>query len=173
MNQKPLRPLGLGQALLYFGIPSAVFSASLLWLLPWMVRRGASLFITFNVTFGGPLALMLLAAIIAYRLEGRAWSSPEFRERMRLGRFDWRLALWGLAIGAFYLFVNPLIAPLLRPLARVRLYTAPPEFTALRTAMVSGKDFLGVPMGGAWWRDHRVLTVGIRVGAPAGSILSR
>src|SRR5688572_6694453 len=30
MTQKPLRPLGLSQALLYFGIPAAVFSASLI-----------------------------------------------------------------------------------------------------------------------------------------------
>ena len=83
MNQRPLRPLGLGQALLYFGIPAAVFSASLLGLLPWMVRHGVSHFVTFNVTFGVPLALMLLAAIIAYRLEGRPWSMPAFRERMQ------------------------------------------------------------------------------------------
>jgi membrane protease YdiL (CAAX protease family) len=147
-----LRPLGTGQALLYFGIPAAVFSASILGLLPWMIRQGVSPFVTFNVTFGGPLALMLVAAIVAYRLEGRPWSMSAFRERMRLGRFDWRLGAWGLAIGAFSLLVNPVISPVLRPLAKVRLYTAPTEFTAFQTAMMAGgKDFLGVPAAGTWW----------------------
>jgi len=147
-----LRPLGIGQALLYFGIPSAIFSASILGLLPWMIRQGASLFVTFNVTFGGPLALMLIAAIIAYRLEGRPWSMSAFRERMRLGRFDWRLGVWGLAVGAFSFLVNPLLAVVLRPLEQVRLYTAPQEFTTLMTSIVGGgKDFLGVPTAGTWW----------------------
>src|SRR5687767_1882529 len=151
MNQRTLRPLGFGQALLYFGIPAAWFSLSLLGLLPWMIRRGVSQFVTFNVTFGVPLALMLLAAIIAYRLEGRPWSMPAFRERMRLERFDWRHLLWGLGIGAFYAFGNPLLARVLQPLSRVPLYTAPDEFNALRTAMVAGKEFLGIPTAGAWW----------------------
>ena len=78
-----LRPLGIGQALLYFGIPSAIFSASILGLLPWMIRQGVSPFLTFNVTFGGPLALMLVASIVAYRLEGRPWSVSAFREVSR------------------------------------------------------------------------------------------
>ena len=146
-----LRPLGIGQALLYFGIPSAIFSASILGLLPWMIRQGASPFVTFNVTFGGPLALMLASAIVAYRFEGRPWSMNAFRERMRLDRFDWRLGAWGLAIGAFSAFGDPLIRAVIRPLEKVQLYTAPPEFTALMASVAGGKDFLGVPAAGNWW----------------------
>ncbi len=70
----PLKPIGLGASVLYFGIPAAVFSASILGLLPWLIRRGHSPFLVFNLTFGGPLALMLLAALVAYRLEGRPWT---------------------------------------------------------------------------------------------------
>jgi len=146
-----LRPLGICQALLFFGIPSAIFSASILGLLPWMIRQGVSPFVTFNVTFGGPLALMLITAIIAYRLEGRPWSMSAFRERMRLGRFDWRLGAWGHAVGAFSFLVNPLLAVALGPLEKVRLYTAPQEFTALMGSVAGGKEFLGVPAAGAWW----------------------
>jgi len=146
-----LRPLGIGQALLYFGIPSAIFSASILGLLPWMIRQGASPFVTFNVTFGGPLALMLVSAILAYRLEGRPWSMSAFRERMRLGRFDWRLGVWGLAIGAFSAFGGPLINRVIQPLEQVRLYTAPQEFTAVMGSVAGGNTFLGVPAAGNWW----------------------
>ena len=144
------RAIGVGQALLYFGIPAAVFSASILGLLPWMIRQGVSPFVTFNVTFGGPLTLMLVSAIVAYRLEGRPWSMGAFRDRMRLGRFDWRLGVWGLAVGAFSFLVNPLLA-VLAPLEKVRLYTAPQEFTALMASITGGKDFLGVPTAGTWW----------------------
>ena len=147
-----LRPLGIGQALLYFGIPSAFFSASILGLLPWMIRHGVSPFATFNVTFGGPLALMFISAIVAYRLEGRPWSMSAFRDRMRLGKFDWRLGVWGLAIGAFSMFVDPLIDRVIRPLENVRFYTAPQEFTSLYGSITAGgKNFLGVPMAGNWW----------------------
>ena len=145
-----LRPLGIGQALLYFGIPSAFFSASILGLLPWMIRQGASPFVTFNVTFGGPLALMFVSAIIAYRLEGRPWSMRAFRERMRLGRFDWRLGVWGLAIGAYSLFVNPLVVKIFEPLAKVRLYTAPPEFMTVMGSITGASAFLGMQTSGNW-----------------------
>lgn len=146
-----MRPLGLGQALLYFGIPAAVGSASLLGLLPWMLRRGMSPFVTFNVTFGVPLALMLAAAVIAYRLEGWPWSMSAFHERMRLERLDWRLVLWGVGVGLFFLAVQPVLTLLQKPLSQVRLYTAPSEFTALRAALVSSTEFLGIPMAGEWW----------------------
>jgi hypothetical protein len=95
-----LRPLGLARHC-SFRDSAAVFSASISDCLPWMIRQGVSPFVTFNVTFGGPLTLMLVSAIVAYRLEGRPWSMGAFRDRMRLGRFDWRLGVWGLAVGAF------------------------------------------------------------------------
>ena len=77
-----LKPIGLAASLLYFGIPAAIFSASILGLLPWMIRQGYSQLTTFLVTFGGPLAAMLIAALVFYRLEGRAWHWPDFRDRM-------------------------------------------------------------------------------------------
>jgi len=69
-----VRPLSLAGALLYFGIPAAVFTASLFLLLPWLLARGVSPFLTFQIAFGGPLALMLFAALVAYRLEGNPWT---------------------------------------------------------------------------------------------------
>jgi len=68
-NTPTLRPLGLLASLVYFGVPSAVFSSSILLLLPWMRRHGFGLYPTFVVTFLGPLALMLVAVLVAYGLE--------------------------------------------------------------------------------------------------------
>ena len=49
----------------HFGIPCAVFSASILGLLPWMIRHGYSQIVTFFVTFGLPLFAMRNASRIA------------------------------------------------------------------------------------------------------------
>jgi len=105
---------------------------------------------TLRATQAANLAL-LVSAILAYRLEGRPWSMSAFRERMRLGRFDWRLGVWGLAIGAFSVFGGPLINRVIQPLEKVRLYTAPQEFAAVMGSVAGGNTFLGVPAAGNWW----------------------
>jgi hypothetical protein len=94
----PLRPMGVGLAFLYFAIPAAVFSASLLGLLPWMVRSGVAPIWTLTIGFGGPLAMMLLAAFITYGLEGNPWTWPAFRTRMRLGRLSATQWVWTIAL---------------------------------------------------------------------------
>ena len=87
-----LKPMGLGLSILYFGIPSLLFSASILGLLPWMIRHGHSQVFTFFVTFGLPLGAMLVAAFVWHRLEGRPFTWPSIRDRMRLRKptpTDW------------------------------------------------------------------------------------
>ena len=147
-----LRPMGIPLALLYFGIPSAVFTASILGVLPWMIRRGVSLFTVLNVTFGVPLALMLAAAVIAYRLEGRPWSWPAFRDRMRLGRptrLGWILTV---ALSAFVLVAHYLTDWTTPFLSRVHLYTRPAEFESFGRQMFGGGgQFLGIQLAGEWW----------------------
>lgn len=73
--------------MVYFGIPAAIFAWFILWLLPAMMRAGQPQLPIF-ATFAAPLALMLVAAFIAYRPEGRPWSWPSFRDRLRLGRAE-------------------------------------------------------------------------------------
>jgi membrane protease YdiL (CAAX protease family) len=151
-SEPALRPIGIGSAILYFGIPSAVFSASILGVLPWLIRRGSSPFLVFNVTFGLPLALMLAAAIAAYKLEGRPWSWPSFGERMRLGRPDTAGWLWTGALCVFALvghWLTDWTAPIL---SRVQLYTAPQEFSTFsRQLFGGGGEFLGIHLAGQWW----------------------
>lgn len=147
-----LRPMGVGLSILYFGIPSIVFTASILGLLPWMLRRGASPFLTFNVTYGIPLALMLAAAVIAYRLEGRPWSWQPFRQRMRLQTPDGRTWLWTVALCASVLVVHYLTDWTEPALSRIRFYTPPPEFVAFQQSLFNGThDFLGIQLAGQWW----------------------
>jgi membrane protease YdiL (CAAX protease family) len=151
-ERRELRPLGVGLAILYFGIPSAVFSLSILGVLPWMIRRGASPFVVFNVTFCTPLVLMLAAALVAYRLEGRGWNWVAFRDRMRLSGLDHSAWAWTAALCAFVL-VSHWLTDWAGPwLTRVRLYTPPVEFTAFgRQLFGGGSTFLGIHLAGQWW----------------------
>ena len=145
-----LKPMGLAASLLYFSIPAAIFSASILGLLPWMIRQGYSQLTTFLVTFGGPLAAMLIAALVFYRLEGRAWNWPDFRARMRLqapSARDWMLtvALVAVIFGGQWL-IGQFVVPLFSGL---HLYDAPPEFGAVMGG-IQGGVFDGRPMAGRW-----------------------
>jgi membrane protease YdiL (CAAX protease family) len=145
-------PMGLGLSLLYFGIPAAVFSASILGLLPWMMRRGVAPLVIFNVTFGGPLALMLAAALVAVRREGQAGSWAALRRRMRLepmGPSGWA---WTAALCAFALLPFSLVAWMRPWLVQVHLYTRPDEFSRFMGMFTGGAHvFLGIPLAGQWW----------------------
>lgn len=155
-----LKPMGIAASILYFGIPALVFAASILGLLPWMIRRGVALYPTFLVTFCGPLALMLGAAFVAYRLEGRPWAWPAFRDRMRLRRMnrgDW---LWtiGLVLGTY--LVQYAISPVVAALSGVGLYEAPAEFSAFMARL--GRADFGFDLTGRW-DVFLVITLGMLV----------
>ena len=142
---KPIGPIG---SLAYFGLPAGVFGAAILGVLPWMVRQGYAPLQIFAVTFVGPLVLMLGAAFIAYRLEGRAWPWPAFRDRMRLGRMsrsDW---LWtvGLVLATFAL--QWAVGPLAAKFEGLTLFQPPSEFANFMAGMRQG-DF-GVDLKGRW-----------------------
>ncbi|MEO7962896.1 MAG: CPBP family intramembrane glutamic endopeptidase [Gemmatimonadaceae bacterium] len=147
---RPLAPIGIGASLLYFGIPAAIFSASILGLLPWMIRHGSSQLLTFYVTFGGPLGLMLLAAFVFYRLEGRPWTWAAFRDRVRLRAMSPREFLYTVLLlvaifGGQYLF-GQFVAPMFES---VHLYNSPKEFGEVMGGLQSGV-FDNMPMHGRW-----------------------
>lgn len=143
-----MRPIGWVGSVLYFGIPAGLFSLSILGVLPWLVRRGVDPITTFNLTFGGPLALMLVAALVAYRLEGHPWTWAAFRDRMRLRRPTGRDWLWTIGLVAVAMAGGWAIQPVARLFADVALYRAPDEFTQFMSGVQQG--FSPVPLEGRW-----------------------
>ncbi len=144
----PLKPIGVVRSLVYFGVPALGFAGVTLWLLPAMVRAGVAPFPTFVVTFVLPLAVMLGAAFVAYRLEGRPWSWPAIRDRMRLGpmsRADW---LWTLGLLAATFALQALVGPVAKWFDGVTFYTPPSEFTGFMAGLQRG-DF-GFDLRGRW-----------------------
>ncbi|MHB1327868.1 MAG: CPBP family intramembrane glutamic endopeptidase [Gemmatimonadales bacterium] len=151
---RPLRPIGMLGSLLYFGIPAGLFSASLLGLLPWMVRQGYDGVVVFSVTFAAPLALMLVAALVAYRLEGHPWTWEAFRDRMRLRKLTGRDWLWTIALVAVSLAGASLLSSLAEPLHAFKLYNAPAEFSTfmgdMQRGVLSGASLEGRWLVGLW-----------------------
>jgi membrane protease YdiL (CAAX protease family) len=95
----PLNPLGGAGSLVLFGLPAAITFAAFYALRPWIESLGYDPLTSFLAALCMPLALLFLAALIAYhKIEGRPLNRRAFAERMRLPRLRWRDVLWGLAI---------------------------------------------------------------------------
>ncbi len=145
----PIAPLGWLGSLLLFGIPSVVFTLFLFVAMPAAVARGATQFQGFHVGFMTPLALMLMAVFVAYRLEGRSWSWVGIRDRFRLGRLDRATWLWTLGLVIWLLLWMPPFPfnTWVRGLFEgVQFYDAPAGYTTFMNGLTDGKtQILGMP----------------------------
>lgn len=140
-----LRPMGWRASLLAFGIPAGIL-AVLVWLvLPWLQARGAPAVVIFAL-LGLPFVLMLVATLLVHRAEGGSFTRRSFRDRVRLGAVDRRLAAWiaALSVAGVALYVGAAhLVDALFPEA------AFPE--AVGKVLGDSTTFLGTPMKGAWW----------------------
>lgn len=107
----PVKPLPFWQALLFFAIPALVLVFAVYWVLPSLAASGLPVFTAYMVALLIPLVLMLIAALVAYRLEGRPLTWAAFADRFRLRRMtgkDWLWTLVGaaLAMAGFALFLG-------------------------------------------------------------------
>lgn len=92
----PVKPLPLWLALLFFGIPSLLLRVCLYNGIPFLLGSGVSRFAASMICVIIPLALLLMAALVGYRLEGNAFSWQVFKARFRLTAFPGKawLGLW-------------------------------------------------------------------------------
>ena len=148
LDRPAVRPLGLIGSVGYFGIPAALLAGASLRLIPWMVRRGFSGLTILNVAFAGLGALVLVAALVAFRLEGRPSTWTAFRDRMRLERPTRTVWLWTLAAVIVAFGVTMFIAPYAEAYLRLPLVTLPAETLSFRDSMTSG--FPEIELSGRW-----------------------
>lgn len=141
-----LEPMPLWLSLLYFGIPTVLELILLLWVLPTLDRSGAPPIVLFCL-WASPLVLMVIAALVGHRLEGRPLTLVALRERLRLEPMSGRGWWWaaGLALFNFATYVG--MAFLISPLAK-SLPSAP---EIAKKILGDSTTFVGFPMAGAWW----------------------
>jgi len=65
-----MKPIGFGASLLYFGIPALTMAAGFYLLMPFLIKRGMLTYYAYSLGLGLPLLAMLIASLVAYRLEG-------------------------------------------------------------------------------------------------------
>jgi membrane protease YdiL (CAAX protease family) len=98
-----VEPLPLRQAGLLFGLPTLLLVLSVYCLTPRLRRWGVSPYVSLDMAFLVPFALLFCASLIAYGTAGHAWSWPDFKRRFRLRPMDGEDWLWTVGLFAFAL----------------------------------------------------------------------
>jgi membrane protease YdiL (CAAX protease family) len=140
-----LAPLGWPASLLLFGVPCLVVTGFLFVVLPWAAASGASPLATFHAGFVAPLALLLMATFVAYRMEGRPWTWAAVRDRFRLQRPDRATWLWTLGLVgwlALWMPFLPLNGWVQSAFAGVSFYDQPSGYTAFMNGLTDGQTHI-------------------------------
>ena len=93
-ESRPLKPMPFPLALLYFGIPALIFVLSVYYLIPFFMNLGITEFMSYSLSLLIPLILMLIASLVALRVEGYPITWVSLKERFRLRRMDRTDWIW-------------------------------------------------------------------------------
>ena len=108
-----MKPMLLGESVLFFGIPAMITIFCVFRLFPYLVNQGFSTFISYNIALDIPLAIMLIMSLVAYRKEGNPISWPAFRDRFRLNRMERKGWLWTIGLFFFMLITAGALSALI------------------------------------------------------------
>ena len=155
MQESPaLKPMPLWMSVLVLCILVAIGIASLYLVVPALDRAGAPMFWNYTLTTYGMFPLLLILALVGYRLEGRKLSIAGLLERFRIGRLDKKEWLWTLGLLVVYVGGNLLLLPTAGWLASILPLPLPealPPAVDPRVAQSAvPTEFLGVPLRGNW-----------------------
>jgi membrane protease YdiL (CAAX protease family) len=121
---RPLKPLRLPSALLYFGIPALVFIFCVYYLIPYFIELGNTEFVSYSLALLIPLFFMLIASLNALRWEGSPVTWAIIKQRFRLRKMDKTDWIWTgsslvvmlIGAGAFGIFGQVLVTGGIIPL---------------------------------------------------------
>ena len=88
-------------SILLFSASSIVFFLTLYILLLWLRAANVSWFIVYNVVLVLPMLLLLVAALIGYKMEGHAFVWSHLQSRFRLKGMNIITWLWTIALSVF------------------------------------------------------------------------
>jgi membrane protease YdiL (CAAX protease family) len=150
-----IKPMSWGLSILFFGIPAAISNFAIYRIMQHLYERNVPVIVNYFVSFVSLMALMLLAALVAYRLEGNAMSIKSLGERFRLSPMQGKDWLWALGLFAFqgityvglsatatWLIRNPLFSP---------PTFLPPDLDPRTQVGLVYTEFLGISLKGNWW----------------------
>ena len=147
-------------ALLYFGIPAAVAILVVYVIMPLLHARGVSVFINYLLVYATtPMLALIVASLVAYRLEGNVMSWSRFKTRFRLYKMDGRAWLWAIGLILFMFLSASLLSFTSRWLASFDFVAPPDSWPAELSPTTTGApgmnviptELMGVPLPGSWW----------------------
>ena len=150
-----IKPMGIMSSILFFGIPSAVCTLSIYYVMQKLHQSGINDFINFFVSMVIPLALMLIASLIAFKIEGNdfKWSTLSSRFRLKkMNKIDW---LYTAGLLAVMILIYGTLSFTSKWLIQYKFFS-PPEFLlpAVDPRVEQSlllDSFMGVPLKGQWW----------------------
>lgn len=152
---RPLQPLGPAGSLALFGVPALLLYAAVWGLQPALLRLGVDAYLSSAI----PISLinigLVVAALVAYRREGRPLTWAAFAERMRLGGLDGRA--WKWTLGGFLVMG---VLSLVTAAALVAVYRAlnwwPPDTGGASDNLAVVMVVLALNIVGEefWWRGY-------------------
>jgi membrane protease YdiL (CAAX protease family) len=144
----------LSQTVLFFGVPAAIGVLGLYVLMPALAAAGLSLLANYLISFVGMFPLLLVASLVAYRLEGNPVSWRGLRQRFRLFSLDRREWLWTLGLLVVFVGGQILLMPTATWLATALPLPIPeglPHVLDPRVAKTTvPTDFWGLPLQDNW-----------------------
>lgn len=154
LNMK-IKPMGMLSSLLFFGIPSLVYSFSIYYVMQKLHQNGINDFINWYVSLVTPLAFMLLAAIIAYKVEGNSLKWSTILSRFRLNKMTKKDWIYTLVLFFVSVIIYGTLSFTSKWLIQFNLFS-PPEFLlpAVDPRLEQNilvDSFMGVPLKGQWW----------------------
>lgn len=150
-----IKPMGIIPSLLFFGIPSVICSFSIYYVMQKLHQNGMNDFVNFIVSMTIPLALMLFAAIIAYKVEGNSFHWPTFLKRFRLNKMTKKD--WTYTLGLFIVMVimYGALSFTSKWLIQFKLFSPPafllPAVDPRLEQNILMDSFMGIPLKGQWW----------------------
>lgn len=97
-EEEHIRPLGWWGSLLYFGIPTLLAMGFFYVGMPALLNAGMLPYYAYSGALLIPLVGLLVAALIAYRLEDNPMSWTMLRQRFRWFPMDWRSWRWTVSL---------------------------------------------------------------------------
>lgn len=152
----PLKPMGWGETLLSFGLPTLLFLFTIYVLWPWLRTLGVNDGDGRTIAGLVVTASLAVAALVRYRLEGNPWTWAAFRDRMRLGRMGKREWLWTLGCFLVYSVLGIAVSiGLMAVLTAINFVEpidiAPEGGSAVLGVISMASNIIGEEL---WWRGY-------------------
>jgi hypothetical protein len=140
-------------SLVLFGVPGAAIYWGMYYGVPLLLENGIPLVISFAL-LSIPGIVLLIASLVAYRMDGYNWNWAEFTERFRLHPIKGRHWLWVIGVFLVCTVSDESLQGIGRWLATIPLLSPPeylpPLFNPLEDFHLPLTEFLGAPIKGNW-----------------------